>query len=157
MLIKYCSFQMDKYLSTIKCYVGSRSNIFTYKNLLFLFDNALISFKMWPLEKWKYPLDCKHTDLMCYSVQYLIYIPFLTEGYFRRRKGRLVMLRTKVRKKLTTLQGENGGSKRRLSVIKINFIRDRKTRMENGLMRRIRYMNYKYYNIDFERSIQIIY
>ena len=94
---------------------------------------------------------------MCYSVQYLIYIPFLTEGYFRRRKGRLVMLRTKVRKKLTTLQGENGGSKRRLSVIKINFIRDRKTRMENGLMRRIRYMNYKYYNIDFERSIQIIY
>ena len=39
-----------------------------------------------------------------------IYIPFVIESYFR-RKRKIVMLRKKILKE-TTLQGENGGGKK---------------------------------------------
>lgn len=58
---------------------------------------------------------------MISSVVAGIYIPFVIKTYFR-RKRKIVMLRKKILKE-TTLQGENGGGKRGLSIIKIHFIR----------------------------------
>ena len=47
---------------------------------------------------------------MISSVVAGIYIPFVIESYFR-RKRKIVMLRKKILKE-TTLQGENGGGKK---------------------------------------------